>query len=593
MLKIVTNVFARIILIWILALPSVVAAPLFAVIGDFGSGSSDEGDVADLVYSWNPEFIITAGDNRYGIDFDEAVGQFYCDSLANSGNGSNCSGGNASSNQFFPSLGNHDYDDGGGLNEYLNYFDLPGAGIETSGTSGNERYYDFIKGSVHFFAIDSEGAIGSASDRTAQMNWLQAQLAASTSTWKIVYFHHAAFSSGDESGDMQWPFAAWGADAVITGHIHFYERIFRDGIVYFVNGLGGESATGFDDPTVGSQVRFTGEYGAMRVNADDTSITYEFVDIQGNVIDSYTVQADAPTGYCSLVASDQNWEYISRVQVGDLDNISGTSPYTDFTYLSASLTAGANTSLTLTPTFLQGAAPEFWRVWIDYNGNNSFDDAGELVFSGSGNAAISGSFIVPATALGTTRMRVSMQYEAFTNACGSFTYGEVEDYSVQISSAPQPPVADFSGVPTTVSLGNSVQFADQSSASPTSWSWTFEGGTPATSTQQNPSVTYNAEGSYAVSLTATNAIGSDFQNKSGYITVTDTPVNYCTASASDQSWEYISRVQIGDLDNTSGASQYSRLHRFNCRVDGRREYRSDLDPNLPAGCRARVLAHLD
>jgi hypothetical protein len=265
---------------------------LFASIGDYGNGYSDEGDVAGLIGSWNPDFVISLGDNRYGSkSFDQTVGRFYCNVLADAGSGSYCSGGNSPINAFFPSMGNHDYTDGNGLNEYLNYFTLPGAGITGSGTSGSERYYDFIMGPVHFFVVDSEGALNSNSDRTAQRNWLQAQLAASGSPWQIVYFHHAPYSSamhGSTSG-MQWPFAAWGADAVLSGHDHSYERISADGIVYFVNGLGGVSRYEFNSPVQGSQVRYNSDYGAMRIDASDTAMTFEFINVSGNVIDNYTL----------------------------------------------------------------------------------------------------------------------------------------------------------------------------------------------------------------------------------------------------------------------------------------------------------------
>ncbi|MCW5908632.1 MAG: PKD domain-containing protein [Chitinophagales bacterium] len=83
----------------------------------------------------------------------------------------------------------------------------------------------------------------------------------------------------------------------------------------------------------------------------------------------------------------------------------------------------------------------------------------------------------------------------------------------------QAPVADFVGVPTTVTVGNSVAFTDLSTNTPTSWSWSFTGGTPSTSTIQNPSIVYNAVGTYPVTLTATNANGSNSVTKTAYITV--------------------------------------------------------------------------
>jgi hypothetical protein len=265
----------------------------FAVIGDFGDDLNEhEGKVAALVHSWNPEFIITTGDNRYGtINYDSVVGRYYCEFLYETETGSYCSGKDFLSNAFFPSLGNHDYTDSGGLDEYLAYFKLPGSGLDTSGTSGSERYYDFIKGPVHFFVIDSQGALTSASDKAAQMTWLQAQLAASATPWQIVYFHHPPYASGGHGSytEMQWPFALWGADAVMSGHDHIYERLSVDDITFFINGLGGSSIHDFNEPVSGSLVRYNDNYGAMLVDANEVSVTFQFFNVAGEVIDFYTM----------------------------------------------------------------------------------------------------------------------------------------------------------------------------------------------------------------------------------------------------------------------------------------------------------------
>ena len=84
--------------------------------------------------------------------------------------------------------------------------------------------------------------------------------------------------------------------------------------------------------------------------------------------------------------------------------------------------------------------------------------------------------------------------------------------------------ADFSGTPTTIPVGGTVNFTDLSTGSPTGWSWTFTGGTPANSTIQNPTgVQYNTAGIYPVSLTASNGSGSDTETKNNYIIVGDNP----------------------------------------------------------------------
>jgi PKD repeat protein len=82
------------------------------------------------------------------------------------------------------------------------------------------------------------------------------------------------------------------------------------------------------------------------------------------------------------------------------------------------------------------------------------------------------------------------------------------------------PVANFAGTPTSGSVPLTVTFTDQSTNTPTSWTWTFGDG--GTSTAQNPVHQYQASGTYAVSLTATNAYGSDAETKTGYVTVTQT-----------------------------------------------------------------------
>ncbi|UCH96721.1 MAG: PKD domain-containing protein, partial [Candidatus Aminicenantes bacterium] len=154
--------------------------------------------------------------------------------------------------------------------------------------------------------------------------------------------------------------------------------------------------------------------------------------------------------------------------------------------------------------------------------DGDFEDSGEEVFSGSGSSTVNGSFTPPAGTAGViTRMRVSMSYSTYPPICGTFTYGEVEDYTVEISGGVvEPPVADFTASATIIYEGDSVDFTDLSTGNPTSWSWTFDGGTPSSSSQQNPTVTYNtACRTYTVSLTVSNSAGSDTETKTDYIAV--------------------------------------------------------------------------
>jgi PKD repeat protein/subtilisin family serine protease len=93
---------------------------------------------------------------------------------------------------------------------------------------------------------------------------------------------------------------------------------------------------------------------------------------------------------------------------------------------------------------------------------------------------------------------------------------------VTVTSGTTAPVAAFNSSATTTAAicpGSTVQFTDASLLNPTSWSWSFPGGTPATSTEQNPVVTYNTAGTYAVTLTVTNASGSSTRTTNGAVTV--------------------------------------------------------------------------
>lgn len=104
---------------------------------------------------------------------------------------------------------------------------------------------------------------------------------------------------------------------------------------------------------------------------------------------------------------------------------------------------------------------------------------------------------------------------------GNFDTAFVDKNTVIFEIPSDPPVADFSANVTSIAKGEKVSFTDLSENSPTSWNWIFEGGTPATSTVENPAVTFATSGVFNVSLTATNSFGSNTITKEGYINVSD------------------------------------------------------------------------
>jgi PKD repeat protein len=163
-----------------------------------------------------------------------------------------------------------------------------------------------------------------------------------------------------------------------------------------------------------------------------------------------------------------------------------------------------------------------------------------------------------------------------TNSCGSDQ--QVRTNYITVTTPPcDPPVADFSGSPTSGNYPLNVNFTDLSTNSPTSWSWTFGDG--GTSTAQNPSHTYTAAGTYTVSMTATNACGSDGVTKTGYISVTQPTVAYAAppystgfeSGAFDQYWFTQSSNSEGRILITTANGPHSG------------SYHMTMDDNLNGG----------
>lgn len=250
----------------------------FAVIGDYGDAAQAD-NVAALVKGQKVDYVLTVGDNCYGSSprISKQVGDKY--------------GTYVNERAFWPSLGNHDYSDGcggGAAKGYFAYFILP----------DNERYYDFAVGPVHFFAINSNKQEPNGNTASSkQARWLKRSLARAREPWKIVYFHHAAYSSGQHgsSQTMQWPFEAWGASLVLSGHDHDYERIQRDDnhdgkkLTYIVDGMGGKPPRAFSRTVGGSVFQYNSGNGALFVTASDTRLSLQFRNTGGNLIDSYTL----------------------------------------------------------------------------------------------------------------------------------------------------------------------------------------------------------------------------------------------------------------------------------------------------------------
>lgn len=268
---------------------------VFAHIGNNGSGSPDALNVANLVKMWYPKFIVASGGNVF-VDpntgdyttYDFSVGSLFSNYL--SPYIGSYSVESPQKNMFWPTLDNSDWSNSD-LVPFQQFFTLP----------NNQRYYDLCIGPVHLFFVD-----GSASDpdgvlpTSVQGSWLQTMLMLSTSKWKVVIVSQPPFSSDPASQDttLQWPFAAWGADLVLSGEAMCYERFNVVRFPYIVNGLGGKSAILPGTQAANSMALYAGSFGAGRVSVNGDTLRYEFFTVEGTLIDTL----ELTKGVCTMSA---------------------------------------------------------------------------------------------------------------------------------------------------------------------------------------------------------------------------------------------------------------------------------------------------
>lgn len=251
---------------------------VFAQIGDFGDAGEAEKSVADLVKSWNPDFIISVGDGNYSngkySTLRENIIQYYGDYIFNfdAPPAYRCNGKafEEGVNRFFSCPGNHDVYGIAGLAPYFDFFTLP----------GNESNYKFTWGPVTFFSLNTvEG------DLTEQKLWLENQIRLSQNPFNIVFFHHSPYSSGRHGNHeaVQWDFFSMGIDVILTGHDHLYENIEKkgeEGTYYLTNGLGGRALAACNVlPLTGDLFTafcYGDDYGAVKATATHEKLILEF-----------------------------------------------------------------------------------------------------------------------------------------------------------------------------------------------------------------------------------------------------------------------------------------------------------------------------
>jgi len=254
---------------------------VFAVIGDYGKAGESEEKVANLVKSWNPDFILTTGDNNYETGefktIKENISNYYTDYIYNfdAPKEYQCKGKafNEGINRFFPSPGNHDANNKDNLLPYLNFFTLP----------EQEIYYKFVWGPVSFYSLNS-----TADQVDDQEKWLYEQLNLSATPYNIVFFHHSPYTTGTHGNTekMQLDYYGHHVDIVLTGHDHIYSRIEKTsekGMFYLVNGLGGKSIYECNPAQLPAKefdtYCYNADYGAIKATATNNKLVLEFYSI--------------------------------------------------------------------------------------------------------------------------------------------------------------------------------------------------------------------------------------------------------------------------------------------------------------------------
>ncbi|MFV1985409.1 MAG: GEVED domain-containing protein [Thiohalomonadales bacterium] len=256
--------------------------------------------------------------------------------------------------------------------------------------------------------------------------------------------------------------------------------------------------------------------------------------------------------YCNSTALNSTYEWINQVQVNSYSKLSGNNNgYGDFS-TGATIPLNTTSTLTLTPGFTGNGFNEFWSVWIDFNQNSVFEST-ESVYSGNANAVLNGTIIIPTTALnGTTRMRVTMKYGSVATPCETFTYGEVEDYTINTNTAILPfnlTVDNNFIVTRTGIIGDPVTWVIEKDGvivlqryAANELNYTYFNNTPGS--QYRIWLKQFINNQYAI-----------VSNKVTYsVPDPNAPVTYCTAQGNNTNFEWIDSVTLNAITKTSGSN---------------------------------------
>lgn len=252
------------------AAPAGAARFTFAVVGDFGSGNANETAVASLIHSWQPDFVLTVGDNAYPTGaaalLDRDIFSPYAAVMRDSA--------------WFPALGNHDVKTDRGKPE-LEAFYLPGA----------ERWYRFLWGNAAFTVLDSNTSVAPGSPQLR----FAAKALALPSCFRFAAWHHPPWEppGGSISPGLRRTVVPLverdGVQVVFVGHLHAYARSRpHDGVLYVAVGTGGAQLD--DDAnalTIPSSRVVQGRFGALRVDVAGRTARFRYETVDGRTRDDF------------------------------------------------------------------------------------------------------------------------------------------------------------------------------------------------------------------------------------------------------------------------------------------------------------------
>jgi Zn-dependent metalloprotease len=305
--------------------------------------------------------------------------------------------------------------------------------------------------------------------------------------------------------------------------------------------------------------------GSASCGTNDTIIKTNYITITngGGPISASCTPASTTPGTTGMGIFNFSFASINNASNGGLDG------YQDYSCSnSTSVIEGNSYSVNITTGTTYN---EDVRVWIDLNNDGQFNMTNELLFS-SDNLMQNhtGNILIPGgTTLNTPlRLRVGSDYYAndFTTSCTDVTYGQYEDYTINVQANTTPPNVDFIADYTTVNIGQTVTFSDLSQNVPSAWSWEITGSNTPSSNLQNPTATYSSLGTYPVKLSASNTFGADSLTKTSYINVINS-VNMCTGLDSTNATTGILFDSGGSSGNYADNENCSFLINPGCALD--------------------------